>query len=70
MTDIQTGQTVWCRTADGDWWKTTAAGPLTRSIGHPSWPVIPVLMRHRNDEYRPVNWPAEDVRTTDPRGDA
>jgi hypothetical protein len=67
---VTAGQTVWCRTADGGWWKTTAAGPLTRSIGRSWWLAVPVLGWDSGDPDHPVNWPAEDVRTIDPGGDA
>lgn len=66
MTDIQPGQTVWCRTAFGTWWETTAAGPEANSIGRHPYRAVPVLGWDREDPDHPVNWPAEDVRTTDP----
>lgn len=63
---VEAGQTVWCRTADGEWWKTTAAGPAGLSIGRDRWPAVPVLGWDREHPEHPVNWAATDVRTTDP----
>lgn len=60
------GQTVWCRTADGEWWKTVAAGPATRSIGQPAWLSIPVLGWDPDNPKAVVNWPVDAVNTSDP----
>jgi hypothetical protein len=64
--EITAGQTVWCRTAFGEWWKTTAAGPMRSTGGRLWWLAVPVLGWYPDDPDCPVNWPAEDVRTTEP----
>lgn len=66
LATVEAGQTVWCRTADGGWWKTTAAGPGRLSEGRQRWAAIPVLGWDRERPEHPVNWAATDVRTTDP----
>lgn len=62
---VSAGQTVWCRTAYDTWWKTTAAGPVTY-VGRPGYRAVPVLGWYRDHPDWPVNWSAEDVRTTAP----
>jgi hypothetical protein len=62
------GQRVWCRTAYDTWWETTAAGPVTYSIGRHPWLAVPVLGWDRDVLEHPVNWPAEDVMTERPEG--
>lgn len=71
--DTFDGQTVWCRTATGEWWKTTAAGPKGESSpvlrSSPTWRVVPVYGWDRENPSRVVNWPAADVQLTDPEQD-
>lgn len=63
---ITAGQTVWCRNAYGNWWKTIAAGPVCHGIGRASWLAVPVLGWDPDDPDHPVNWPLGDVSLTDP----
>lgn len=63
---IKVGQQVWCRTANGEWWETAAAGPATSNQGRPAWLAIPVRGWDPDNATLVVNWPADAVSTGEP----
>lgn len=66
--EIGPGDRVLCRTADGDWWETTAHSGVRvdreQTLRSQPWPSIAV------GPWGPiaqVNWPAEDVLPATPQ---